>query len=107
MDVDCLYFFSLLLWLLLVGPSRWTACVKLCRPSTGATSTSVQQASLFLLVSQSATPETPKAKINQCVSQFSGFPVCGLPMSDGTHLSMGPIVSFRAASSSGDAERNW
>ncbi|KAI3549553.1 hypothetical protein CSPX01_02204 [Colletotrichum filicis] len=45
--------------------------------------------------------------INQCVSQFSGFPVCGLPMSDGTHLSMSPIVSFRAASSSGDAERSW
>ncbi|KAK1518116.1 hypothetical protein CPAR01_15765 [Colletotrichum paranaense] len=65
MDVDCLYFFSLLLWLLLVGPSRWTACVKLCRPSTGATSTSVQQASLFLLVSQSATPETPKAKVKR------------------------------------------
>ncbi|KAK1497937.1 hypothetical protein CTAM01_07574 [Colletotrichum tamarilloi] len=64
MDVDCLYFFLLLL-LLPVGQSRWTACVKLCRPSTGATSTSVQQASLFLLVSQSATPETPKAKVKK------------------------------------------
>ncbi|KAK1509382.1 uncharacterized protein CCOS01_15476 [Colletotrichum costaricense] len=94
MDVDCLYFFLLLL-LLPVGQSRWTACVKLCRPSTGATtSTSVQQASLFLSVSHSATPETPKAKINQCVSQFSGFPVCGLPMSDGTHLSMSPPHCF-------------
>ncbi|UQC75755.1 uncharacterized protein CLUP02_17263 [Colletotrichum lupini] len=60
MDVDCLYFFLLLL-LLPVGQSRWTACVKLCGPSTGATS--VQQASLFLLISQSATPETPKAKV--------------------------------------------